>query len=94
MHSLLAFLDELPPNKFTVLNTLILTLGPILTTVVTYLLSRRDTKPIRQDVPQKLDGIHVLVNGRLSAALAEIEALKARAEEAEAKLAALTPPSE
>jgi hypothetical protein len=71
----------IPPNQWSVLQTLITTLGPIFATVVTYLLTRKDTKQIRQETAAqtpKLEGIHVLVNGRMTAALDRIANLESQ----------------
>lgn len=76
------------PNGWAVLIALIGMLGTILTTIVTYLLNKRDTTEIRRTAEAaaketisqtpKLDTIHVLVNGRVSALQDENTVLKAR----------------
>jgi hypothetical protein len=69
------------PNGYTVLLALIATLGPMFATVVTYFLTKRDTNRIKEETvaqTPKLDTIHVLVNGRMTSAQAEIDSLKAQ----------------
>lgn len=76
------------PNGWTVLLAVIGILGPILATVTTYLLTKRDTQQIKEETVRqtpKLDTIHVLVNGRMTAALDEISSLKSEVADLKSK---------
>ena len=71
---------DIPPNQWSAVQTLIQTLGPIIATVVTYYLTKRDTKAIKQETAAQTPVIqttHTLVNGRMTAALDRIAALEA-----------------
>lgn len=90
------FLQDIPPNQWSAVQTLIQTLGPILATIVTYFLTRRDTKAIKQETAAQTPVIantHVLVNGRMTAALARISDLESKLASIEPKPTESNPPA-